>query len=268
MTELRYGILSTSSIAPRFISGVRECGKGRIVALSSRNLEKAAEKVNQRDIANATGMSLGSVSRAMSFLTEAGFVKDNKITRIIVSDLNDFSFDGFTFEASADGTVIKAGVGEQIIADAEGNATIVEIFDTIKVTGTSATVTVGSSAVYTALSGLQKTHEWERITDDGRYEGVFHWRYQDSTYLVVEGDPDQMEDGDTFHAFKLNNNSVENGYIIRKNVKVVIDTGNNGDEGDTGDNGDTGNNGSCEYNVENWFDATSAWSYWVVSVFF
>ena len=43
-------------------------------------LEKAEEKVNQRDIANGTGMSLGSVSRAMAFLTEEGFVKGNKLT--------------------------------------------------------------------------------------------------------------------------------------------------------------------------------------------
>lgn len=43
-------------------------------------LEKTEEKVNQRDIANGTGMSLGSVSRAMAFLTEEGFVKGNKLT--------------------------------------------------------------------------------------------------------------------------------------------------------------------------------------------
>lgn len=42
--ELSYGILSTSSIAPRFIAAVRESGKGRIVALSSRSPEKAKEK--------------------------------------------------------------------------------------------------------------------------------------------------------------------------------------------------------------------------------
>ena len=48
--ELCYGILSTSSIAPRFIAGVRDCGKGKIVALSSRNLEKAREKAEQWDI--------------------------------------------------------------------------------------------------------------------------------------------------------------------------------------------------------------------------
>lgn len=48
--ELSYGILSTSSIAPRFIAAVRACGKGRVVALSSRTLEKAREKAAQWDI--------------------------------------------------------------------------------------------------------------------------------------------------------------------------------------------------------------------------
>ena len=32
MKDLRYGILSTSSIAPRFIAAVRESGTGEIVA--------------------------------------------------------------------------------------------------------------------------------------------------------------------------------------------------------------------------------------------
>ena len=44
MQPLRYGILSTSSIAPRFIAAVRAAGAGEIVALSSRTLEKAQEK--------------------------------------------------------------------------------------------------------------------------------------------------------------------------------------------------------------------------------
>ena len=43
-------------------------------------LEKSSQKVNQRDIANGTGMSLGSVSRAMAFLAEGGLIKGNKIT--------------------------------------------------------------------------------------------------------------------------------------------------------------------------------------------
>ena len=53
--ELCYGILSTSSIAPRFIAAVRACGKGKIVALSSRTLEKAQEKAKPWDIPTAYG---------------------------------------------------------------------------------------------------------------------------------------------------------------------------------------------------------------------
>lgn len=53
--ELCYGILSTSSIAPRFIAAVRACGKGRIVALSSRSMEKAQEKAELWDIPTAYG---------------------------------------------------------------------------------------------------------------------------------------------------------------------------------------------------------------------
>ena len=44
MEALRYGILSTSSIAPRFIAAVRQAGAGEILALSSRSAEKAREK--------------------------------------------------------------------------------------------------------------------------------------------------------------------------------------------------------------------------------
>ena len=40
----RYGILSTSSIAPRFIAALREADAGQVVALSSRSPEKAREK--------------------------------------------------------------------------------------------------------------------------------------------------------------------------------------------------------------------------------
>lgn len=53
--ELCYGILSTSSIAPRFIAAVRESGKGKIVALSSRTLEKAQEKASLWDVPAAYG---------------------------------------------------------------------------------------------------------------------------------------------------------------------------------------------------------------------
>lgn len=53
--ELSYGILSTSSIAPRFIAAVRASGRGSITALSSRNLQKAQEKAAQWEIPTAYG---------------------------------------------------------------------------------------------------------------------------------------------------------------------------------------------------------------------
>lgn len=55
MEALRYGILSTSSIAPRFIAAVRQAGAGEIVALSSRSLEKAKEKADLWQIPRAYG---------------------------------------------------------------------------------------------------------------------------------------------------------------------------------------------------------------------
>jgi len=55
MVQLRYGILSTSSIAPRFIAAVRAAEAGEIVALSSRTLEKAQEKAAAWDIPTAYG---------------------------------------------------------------------------------------------------------------------------------------------------------------------------------------------------------------------
>ena len=55
MKQLRYGILSTSSIAPRFIGAVREAKAGEIIALSSRTLEKAKEKAEQWQIPTAYG---------------------------------------------------------------------------------------------------------------------------------------------------------------------------------------------------------------------
>lgn len=46
----KIGILSTSSIAPRFIAAVRETGLFEIAALSSRTLEKAKEKAAEWNI--------------------------------------------------------------------------------------------------------------------------------------------------------------------------------------------------------------------------
>lgn len=55
MKQLHYGILSTSSIAPRFIAAVRTSGTGEVDAVSSRTLEKAKEKAAQWDIPKAYG---------------------------------------------------------------------------------------------------------------------------------------------------------------------------------------------------------------------
>lgn len=55
MQQLQYGILSTSSIAPRFIAAVRAGQAGRIAAVSSRTYEKAAEKAKLWEIPKAYG---------------------------------------------------------------------------------------------------------------------------------------------------------------------------------------------------------------------
>ncbi len=73
--ELRYGILSTSSIAPRFIAAVRASGKGEIVALSSRTLDKAREKAAQWDIPTAYG-------------SHEELLRDEKVTIVYISNVN------------------------------------------------------------------------------------------------------------------------------------------------------------------------------------
>ena len=52
---MNIGILSTSSIAPRFIAAVREEGSFELTALSSRTLEKAEEKAKAWGIPKAYG---------------------------------------------------------------------------------------------------------------------------------------------------------------------------------------------------------------------
>lgn len=55
MKLLRYGIMSASSIAPRFIAAVRATGAGEIVALSSRTMLKAQEKAKAWNVPKAYG---------------------------------------------------------------------------------------------------------------------------------------------------------------------------------------------------------------------
>lgn len=73
--ELRYGILSTSSIAPRFIAAVRACGKGEIVAVSSRSLSKAQEKAALWDIPTAYG-------------SHEELLRDEKVNIVYISNVN------------------------------------------------------------------------------------------------------------------------------------------------------------------------------------
>ena len=73
--ELCYGILSTSSIAPRFIAAVRASGKGRVAALSSRTLEKAREKAAQWDIPTAYG-------------SHAELLQDKTVNIVYISNVN------------------------------------------------------------------------------------------------------------------------------------------------------------------------------------
>lgn len=75
MKQLNFGILSTSSIAPRFIAALREAGVGQIVALSSRSLEKAKEKAAQWDIPTAYG-------------SHSELLEDSNINIVYISTVN------------------------------------------------------------------------------------------------------------------------------------------------------------------------------------
>lgn len=52
---LHFGILSTASIASRFIAGIEESGKGKVIAIASRSLEKATTAANELNIPKAYG---------------------------------------------------------------------------------------------------------------------------------------------------------------------------------------------------------------------
>ena len=73
--EINYGILSTSSIAPRFIAAVREAGAGKIVAVSSRSLEKARAKAEEWNIPAAYG-------------DHNALLADEKVNTVYISTVN------------------------------------------------------------------------------------------------------------------------------------------------------------------------------------
>lgn len=73
--ELQYGILSTSSIAPRFIAAVRAAQAGNIAAISSRSYEKAAQKAQLWGISKAYG-------------SHDALLKDPQINIVYISTVN------------------------------------------------------------------------------------------------------------------------------------------------------------------------------------
>lgn len=52
---VKYGILSTASIVPRFVKGVRESENGEVVAIASRGEEKAKQKAEELNIGRYYG---------------------------------------------------------------------------------------------------------------------------------------------------------------------------------------------------------------------
>ena len=72
---MKIGILSTSSIAPRFIAAVREEGSFQIAAISSRSLEKAEEKALGWAIPKAYG-------------SHEDLLKDQEVDIVYISAVN------------------------------------------------------------------------------------------------------------------------------------------------------------------------------------
>ena len=52
---IRYGILSTAQVVPRFVAGVKESIEGEVVAIASRGIEKAEKMAQELDIPQAFG---------------------------------------------------------------------------------------------------------------------------------------------------------------------------------------------------------------------
>lgn len=75
MESLRFGILSTSSIAPRFIAALREAGVGEVVALSSRSLEKANEKAAAWEI-------------PVAYANHLQLLEDKNVNIVYISNVN------------------------------------------------------------------------------------------------------------------------------------------------------------------------------------
>ena len=70
-------------------------------------LERTTEKVNQRDIANATGISLGSVSRTVGSLSNKGFISGYRVTESGYAALEPYRVKRAVF--------IAAGFGSRLV---------------------------------------------------------------------------------------------------------------------------------------------------------
>ncbi|MBL1223546.1 Gfo/Idh/MocA family protein [Enterococcus sp. BWR-S5] len=55
MKRVRYGILSTAQIVPRFVRGIRESKVGEVTTIASRDLERAKEAAEKLEIPKAYG---------------------------------------------------------------------------------------------------------------------------------------------------------------------------------------------------------------------
>lgn len=70
-------------------------------------LERNTEKISQRDIAEATGMSLGSVSRTLASLTKEGYISGYKVTEAGYAALEPYRVKRAVF--------IAAGFGSRLV---------------------------------------------------------------------------------------------------------------------------------------------------------
>ena len=78
---MNIGILSTSSIAPRFIAAVREEGSFQVIALSSRTQEKAEEKAKAWEIPKAYG-------------SHEALLQDKEVDIVYISAVNSAHYKG------------------------------------------------------------------------------------------------------------------------------------------------------------------------------
>ena len=65
---IRYGILSTAQVVPRFVAGVKESQGGTVTAIASRGIEKAQKMAQELDIPQLTAVTRSFVKVKMWIL--------------------------------------------------------------------------------------------------------------------------------------------------------------------------------------------------------